>query len=211
MSLYQKILGHALIYDYVRPLAVGGVDLSPSYANLETGPDEVVVDIGCGTGEALRYLPSFREFHGFDTDATAIQVARRRPRARQGRVRFYERPVTGADLAQIRPTRVMMSGLLHHLSDDDARKLLELCAAQESVRRIATNDPVFLERRPINNLYARLDRGRFVREPSAYRAIADAAGLTIVKESVIRSYPVTGLVYYFVMALERRAPPSAAQ
>ena len=65
MSLYQRLLGHPFVYNHIRPFVVGGVDWSPLYNNLEAGPEDVILDVGCGTGIAHDYLPGFAAYHGY--------------------------------------------------------------------------------------------------------------------------------------------------
>jgi SAM-dependent methyltransferase len=202
MSLYDRVLGIPFVYNHVRPLVVGGIDMSASFANLEVGPDDVVVDIGCGTGEALKHLTRFRALHGFDTDATAIAFARKLAAGRAD-VAFEARAVTATDLAALAPTRVMMNGLLHHLDDGQAVDLLAMCARVPSVVRVATQDPVIAPGAHLNNFYAKLDRGKHVRDEEGYRALIARAGLRVARASVVRSHPTKGRALYFITALER--------
>jgi len=201
MSLYDRVLGIPFVYTRIRPLMVGGVDMMPSYVNLDVQPDDVVVDVGCGPGEALKYLTRFRTFHGFDTDATAISFARKLA-ANRSDVTFEARAVTAADLAEIKPTRVMMNGLLHHLDDAQAIELLSMCARVPSVRRIATLDVVFLPGKYLSNLLARFDRGKHVRDVEGFRALASEANLSVTHDQIVRSHPTRGWALYFMMALE---------
>src|SRR3954470_15225895 len=76
MSLYQRLLGIPFVYDRVRPFVVGGIDMSPLFRNLQARRDDVILDVGCGTGMALDYLDGFAAYHGFDTDEVAIGFAR---------------------------------------------------------------------------------------------------------------------------------------
>jgi SAM-dependent methyltransferase len=202
MSLYDRVLGLPFVYTRIRPLVVGGVDMTPSYENLDVQPGDVVVDVGCGPGEALRHLKAFKSLHGFDTDARAITFARKLAAGRSD-VTFDARAVTAADLARFAPTRIMMNGLLHHLSDHEALELLEMCARVPTVRRIATLDPAYLPGEPLSNFFARLDRGKHVRVPDAYRALASKANLNVAVGKIVRSHPTRGRALYFVMALER--------
>jgi len=204
MSLYDRVLGIPFVYNHIRPLVVGGVDMTPSFANLEVQADDVVVDIGCGPGVALQYLHGFRALHGFDTDANAIAFARKLAAGRTD-VTFEARAVTSADLEALAPTRVMMNGLLHHLSDALALELLGMCARLPSVRRIATQDPVILPGQRLSNFYARLDRGKYVRDENGYRALIAKAGLVIASEQIVRSHPTKGRALYLLTALERPA------
>src|SRR6266851_3822 len=113
MSLYDRVLGIPFVYTRIRPLVVGGVDMTPSFSNLEVQSDDVVIDIGCGAGEALKHLTQFRALYGFDTDPTAVAFARKLA-SRRANVTFEARAVTAADMNAIKPTRIMMNGLLHH-------------------------------------------------------------------------------------------------
>jgi cyclopropane fatty-acyl-phospholipid synthase-like methyltransferase len=178
--------------------------MRPSYANLEAGPHDVVLDIGCGTGDGLRYLGTVREYHGFDTDRGAIEAARQRRRAQRAGVHFQSRAATWEDFERLGPTRVMMSGLLHHLPDALALELLGWCARQPTVQRVATNDPVILPRERLSNFIARMDRGEHVREPSGYERLAREASLEVLDAKVVRCHRVTGLALYYLMALAPR-------
>jgi SAM-dependent methyltransferase len=201
LSLYDRVLGLPFVYTRIRPLVVGGVDMSASYENLSVGPDDVVVDVGCGPGEALKYLRAFRSLHGFDTDPVAISFARKVSAGRSN-VTFEDRAVTAEDLGRIAPTRVMMNGLLHHLSDAEAVDLLRACAVVPSVRRIATLDVIYLPGETLSNFFARLDRGKFVRDRDGYLALAERAGLAVTRAEVVRSHPKGGRALYWLMGLE---------
>jgi SAM-dependent methyltransferase len=203
---YDRIFGHPLVYEYVRPLTVGGLDLTPAYENLGATRDDVVVDVGCGTGDALNYLQEFRGYYGFDTDATAVAYARRKFGHRPG-VHFFDRTLTATDLEELQATRVMLAGLLHHLSDAEAVGLLRACGSAPSVQRIATLDVVNLPNQWLSNLLARFDRGTHVRDVEGYERLAREAGLHIARKELIRSYPVTGIAIYLLFALTPAARP----
>jgi SAM-dependent methyltransferase len=187
-------------------MVVGGIDMSPFYRRIESSADAVVLDVGCGTGDALHYLGKFRSYLGVDTDPVAIEFAKRKLAGRAG-VSFDCRQCDAADVQKLEPTHVMLCGVLHHMPDAAARSLLELVAASPRLRCIATSDIVFLPQEPISNLLARLDRGRFCRRPHEYVALAEAAGLSVSAPEVVRCHPRTGLAKYWMMTL---TPPAAA-
>jgi SAM-dependent methyltransferase len=200
MSIYQRLLGHPFVYNRVRPFVVGGIDWSPLYRNLDAGPDDVILDVGCGTGVAHQYLGGFAAYHGYDTDPVAIDFAR----AKTGgpNVSYTCAVVTAEDIARIRPTRIILAGLLHHLDDDQCLDLLGTCAAAPPVKRIATSDVVYLPREPISNLLAYFDRGKFVRHRPQYLDLIRRAGLRIAREEIVRSHPRNGKALYLMTALD---------
>lgn len=202
MSLVERVLGHPWVFEHVRPLAVGGIDMSPAYAELDCDESSVVLDVGCGTGNALAYLKRFSSYLGVDTDPVAIRHARAR-RGHRANVAFECRRCVPADLIERSVTHVSMIGLLHHLSDAEAHELLCSLKACSTLQRVVTLDIVYLPRHPYNNLLARFDRGRYCRTPAGYEALAEAAGLRVVRSRSVRCHPRRGLVRYFVMSLVR--------
>jgi SAM-dependent methyltransferase len=201
MSVYERILGHPFVYNRIRPLMVGGIDMSAFYRGTGIGAGDVVLDIGCGTGDALRYLTGFTSYLGLDTDARAIRFANEQ-HGTVARATFRCAPCTDRELAEVRPTHVIMSGLLHHLADAEAVELLRLATCSPRLVRVATVDPVYLPRHPVNNLITSLDRGRHARNEAGYTALVRTAGLRLVATAVLRSHPTRGIVKYFTMTLE---------
>jgi SAM-dependent methyltransferase len=199
-DLYQRILGHPLVYEQLRPRIVGGIDMRPLYELLPDAARRAVLDVGCGTGDALRYLDGFERYLGVDTDEVAIRAARARFGSRPN-VRFEARALRDEDLADLAPTGVILSGVLHHVSNADAESILRLAAGSSRLVRIVTSDIVFLPGKLFNNVMAMMDRGRFCRAPDAYADLARRAGLTVLEARTIASSPNTGRVQYHLMAL----------
>ena len=202
MNLYGKLTGISFVYDNIRPLIVGGIDNSPGYGLLEAGPDDIVVDVGCGTGDALNYLLSFRAYYGFDVDVQAIETARRRASRLGSTAVFEARQLEESDLVRLRPTRVMLAGLLHHLPDAAAIDLLQMLARTPSVRRIATIDIVYLPGEYVSNLLAFLDRGRECRRTEQYIDLVRRGGWRVAGQRLVRCHPARGRAKYLDLALE---------
>jgi hypothetical protein len=87
------------------------------------------------------------------------------------------------------------------MDDEQAIRLLELLAGTPSIRRIATQDVVYLPRERVSNLLARLDRGRYVREEDGYRALVERAGLRLESLRIARSQAESGRAGYLIMTL----------
>lgn len=159
---FQKLLGgpaalRRLVTEYVRPS--DGVRL---------------LDIGCGTGSLLEYLPSSVSYVGFDVNSSCIDVARRRyhDRGRFFHARVGEEP---PEIGDSRFDLVVAIGLLHHLTDEDARHVLRTAA------RVLISGGAFVSidgtlhggQHWLSRLLARLDRGSEVRSPEAYRRLVE--------------------------------------
>jgi len=202
MNLYQRVLGTPFVYNHVRPLVVGGIDWSPFYARVEATPDDVVLDVGCGTGIALTYLKGFARYEGIDTDEVAIGFAQR-TYGDKPNVSFKCQMCTTTDVEQIQPSQVLLCGLFHHMPDDDVLTLLSALKASTRLKRIVTSDIVYLQRSAISNFLASLDRGKFCRHREEYEALVARAGLRLVESDIVRCHPTTGLAKYLMMTIER--------
>jgi SAM-dependent methyltransferase len=201
-KIHQKLFGHPFVYDKVRPFVLGGIDYSRMYASLDAGPDSVVLDIGCGTGNALEYLTSFSRYVGIDTDEKAVRAARSRYGKRDD-VTFFSKICTPADIDSIRPTHVVLAGVLHHLDDESARSLLALVRTSPALRRVGTLDIVYVRGMIINNVLASLDRGRHCRKAERYRALAEDSGFAVADQYLMGNRPDGGGGFrYWVMMLE---------
>lgn len=201
MNLYQRVLGTPFVYNHVRPLVVGGIDWSPFYARVESTSDDVVLDVGCGTGAALGYLKDFARYEGIDTDPVAIDFARKTYGNRQN-VTFNCQLCTVDDVAQIQPSRVLLCGLLHHITDEQALTLFAALKASTRLKRIVTSDIVYLSKSTVSNFLASLDRGKFCRRREEYEALVARAGLKLVESDIVRSHPTRGLAKYLMMTIE---------
>ena len=199
-SAWRKLLGHPFVYDQIRPRVVGGIDMRPVYERLPTEARRLVLDVGCGTGDALRYLDGFDAYLGIDTDPVAIAAARKRWAGRPN-VRFEARLLEPSDVVALEPTGVVLSGVLHHLTNDEAVGVLRLVAGSPRLVRVVTNDIVFLPDQLFNNVLAMMDRGRYCRHPDAYAGLARRAGLAVEEAGTMTSSPTNERVRYFVMSL----------
>lgn len=133
-----------------------------------------VFDIGCGPGDVLADFPDV-EYVGIDINRKYIAAAQRRFGSRgvfrcEGLADAVVREPGSYDI-------VMANGVLHHLGDDEARHLLKLAGqALKPTGRLVTHDPCYV---PNQSLAVRallaMDRGRFVRTPNAYTALAAEA------------------------------------
>jgi SAM-dependent methyltransferase len=135
-----------------------------------------VLDVGCGPANILDYLPDI-DYTGMDLNEKHISSARQRYGERG---RFIVGDVA-RDLNQQNESfdLINVSGLLHHLSDDEARSLFRSIRPLVKPRgRIVTLDPVWLpkQRAAVKFLY-RLDSGMNIRTPEGYASLLEGLSL----------------------------------
>lgn len=158
-------------------------------------PGDRVVDLGCGTGASVRYLPPEVAYVGLDISLDYIDAAR----AQFGtRGTFLQADLTTADLSQFTPFDLAISfGVLHHLDDDAAHSMLAL--AFRTVRpggRVVTIDPCYVQNQPrIARFLNDHDRGRHIRDADAHRQLFAPHGSveTVVLSDMLR-IPYTMIV-----------------
>lgn len=144
-----------LVNDYIRPR-----------------PGDRILDIGCGTGDILDFLPQV-DYVGFDLSAEYVEAAR----ARYGdRGRFHQSDVLEADLDGESPfDLVIATGVIHHLDDARADRLVALASRLTGESgRLVTFDGTFVEgQHRVARWLIERDRGQYVRTPDAYVALAE--------------------------------------
>jgi SAM-dependent methyltransferase len=156
--LFVKLIGESYravyLRDHVKPVS-----------------GERVLDIGCGPGDVLGYLPSV-DYLGLDYNPRYVKAAR----ARYGsRAEFRCEAV--ANLLVSQPASfdlVMANGLLHHLTEDEVRHLFAVAGRLlKPTGRVVTFDGCFVPGQSlITRILLRLDRGRYVRSRDGYLALA---------------------------------------
>lgn len=141
--------------------------------HLRAQPGERVLDLGCGTGDILEYLPAVA-YVGYDISLRYIELARTRF---SGRGEFHCRAVDDSlPIAAGSFDLVIAHGVLHHLDDAGARSLLRV--GHRALRvggRLVSFDGCFTgDQSPAARLLLSLDRGRHVRVRAAYEGLARA-------------------------------------
>ncbi len=202
-TIYQKILGIPFVYDKVRPALLGGLDLGPFYDQVPATNEDTILDIGCGTGNALDYLDRVASYVGFDTDPLAIDAARRKWKAADY-ARFSVGECQPSHVRQIEPTRVLLCGVLHHLPDDVAIPLLRSAAESRRFATLHTLDVAYFDgaRHFVANRLAAMDRGKFVRRPDEYTQLVARAGLRVLETRQFWNHRTRRMAKYFTMHIK---------
>jgi SAM-dependent methyltransferase len=139
---------------------------------LDLSPRETVVDVGCGPAYYLDRLPQPVTYVGFDTEQRYIDWARKRW---GDFATFHCEPFHAGHVAELRPVdAVLLLGILHHLSDAEARELLAHTArVLAPTGRVIALDTCFEPSQSrISRWMADNDRGDHVRETSAFADLA---------------------------------------
>ncbi len=134
-------------------------------------PGHRILDIGCGPGVILPWIKCDIEYWGVDGSAAYIEAAQK---LYGHRGRFLCQLIKDHSVAQ--PAyfdTVIATGVLHHLDDENARKLLEL--ARGYLRpggRLVTVDGCFVPGQHwFTRIWLRLDRGKFIRDQEGYERL----------------------------------------
>lgn len=154
--------------------AIGSVayrqEVARSFVQAHRG--DRILDIGCGPGDLLPYLPPDTTYVGFDVNASYVSSARKRF---GDRGQFFVGGVGDGQAEEMGPfDRVIATGVLHHLDDEEAQALWRLARSVLAPGgRAVTVDPCFHEgQHPVARWLASRDRGQSVRRPDEYAAFA---------------------------------------
>lgn len=134
-----------------------------------------VLDVGCGTGAILEHLDDV-DYVGVDASPRYVEAASARF---GGRGRFV--CADARDAARVAAggpfDLVLMTGLLHHLTDRDVAQLFAAVATSLAEgARVLTVDPTVAEgSHPVGRFLAARDRGRHVRSPAGYAKLAEGS------------------------------------
>jgi len=199
-KIYEKCVGNPWVYDRLRPLFFGGFDFTDIYGWLGDTEQDVLLDVGCGTGAALQYLKKFRAYHGFDTDERTLR--RFRALNSSENVHLYNELLSPTHLERLRPDKVLMIGLLHHLPDSLARELLLMLGQCDSIQRIVTLDTLYMPGRPLNNLITWLDRGHYGRRAEQYLQFLQGSPFRASKTQLVE--PGNRISVFYGMCLDRK-------
>jgi SAM-dependent methyltransferase len=132
-----------------------------------------MLDIGCGPARILGVLDASIDYTGFDPSESYIDAARR---AHGGRGRLFVERVETYEPDEIGAYDIVTAiGVLHHLSDEVAHRLMKIAVASMKPNgRLIALDTGYTKGQPIvARTLAYLDRGGMMRYPEAHVRLAE--------------------------------------
>lgn len=170
----RKVLELAWVYAafkaFVQPLAAQRAFVA-EFVPARAGAH--ILDIGCGTGWILDFLPAGLRYVGYDLNPKYIESAQER---HGSRATFFCADITSQSVPRIEGEGfdiVLALGLLHHLTDREATHLCESAHAHLKPGGVfITFDGVYVPKQsPIARYLLSRDRGQAVRTPEGYLAL----------------------------------------
>ncbi len=149
-DLFQKLIGSnqsrkTFVDEFIKP-----------------GNNDKILDIGCGTGVLLEYMPNV-DYVGYDLNPQYILSAKE---TFGDRAEFHTGNIEDLKLSNEKKFDIVLAvGVMHHLDDETEKNLLKIAhSVLKKGSRLITIDPVFVENQ---HYFARFlinnDRGLNVR------------------------------------------------
>ena len=164
----KKLLTFSSIHEFFQGHVLGGLNgrdwLARNVWKLRGG--ETVIDIGCGTGNVLIFLPADVKYYGIDISDNYIRTARARFSTRGTFFHGTAPEFLCRNEALLNSTDVILcNGLLHHLTDAEAMEILTLAKQLLKSRgRLICLEAAFLAKQTrLSRWVVSSDRGRYVR------------------------------------------------
>ena len=131
-----------------------------------------ILDIGCGTGDILQFLPEVT-YYGFDMNRDYIKTAKK---VYNNKGFFFCKKVTkNAFNKNLLFDIVLAIGILHHLNDENAMNLLFLAKkVLKPSGKLITADGCYLKKQSlITRFLLSQDRGRYIRSVENYKNLSN--------------------------------------
>ncbi len=177
LDLAKRALSYPIVFDTYQNM-VGSPRAHRRIISEMVRPeaDERILDIGCGVGAIVPFLPTNIDYVGIDLSAPYITKAQK---IYSGRHKFFctDVSVANADLLG-KFDRAVAFGMLHHVPDEVADHVTALVRrVVKPGGRLFTIDPCYVTgQNPIAKLLIDNDRGQFVRDEKGYRRIVEPLG-----------------------------------
>jgi SAM-dependent methyltransferase len=176
-GLKDKLLAAPVVYDSYQWL-IGAPGCHSKFILEMVSPKsgERVLDVGCGVGASLRFMPEGVTYVGIDVSLPYIEVAR----AKYGqRGTFICADISMQDSMSLGIfDRAFSFGVLHHLSDTEVMRTADLIKrVVKSGGTFSTLDPCYVIGQPtLAKFLIDNDRGRYVRDQVGFERLLSRLG-----------------------------------
>ena len=129
-----------------------------------------ILDIGCGPAEILDYVPSC-EYYGYDIDQRSINYAKKK--YQNNNHHFFCKQFNEKELIKLpKFDFIILFGILHHLDNKQAKKIINLCKRKMKKDTRLLEDPILIENQNIiAKFLIKSDRGTNVRRKRIFKFI----------------------------------------
>jgi SAM-dependent methyltransferase len=151
-----------------------------------------ILDVGCGPGtNAPRFAQA--DYVGIDINERYLTIARAKYRGR-----FIQADLETAELTTLGTfDTILVNSFLHHLPDEAVRRVLQqLQQRLDPEGTVHMLELVLPDRFSIARLMARLDRGRYARQLTAWRELFDAYFEPVAVEPYMLGGGLWSMLYF---------------
>lgn len=167
----NTLLSLPQLYNYFRE-GIGGAEAARSHVRdfIRPFPNARILDIGCGPGNILDFLPRNLEYVGYDISPRYINYAAKKYASRGS---FFCNSV-GKPPELGKFDIVLATAVLHHLDDADAQSLFKTAAhhLNPGGYLITLDNAYVVGQNRIARWLISMDRGHHVRTPTEYQDLA---------------------------------------
>ena len=179
----KSILSRPELYYYIRQSILGGMPFKQWLSLYRMNQrNERIADIGCGPADILRFIdPMLKPEYYLGIDISEDYISQAAKKAEQLQMRadfmtldleklphsdFVQGQLTTL-LEQKKISTVLLLGVIHHIDDEAVSLIMNLFGQIKSIKRVITQDVLSIPGNHINNFYASLDRGMYIRDEPA--------------------------------------------
>ncbi len=192
-NFIDKFFAIPFIYHYARWMFTLGIRYEPIKSYLDPQSDDSILDIACGVGTYTKIVGEAK-YLGVDLNEEYIETANKEWGSNSRKFEVQDVLTIDQKYPKGSFNKGMMLGLIHHLPEEDALKLLKK-SSEILTERLVVMDNYYSKWHLINNLVCHLDRGKYVRTVEHERMILKQY-FDIEKE---RRYYVNSLLAHYVV------------
>lgn len=170
-----KLLNFPFVYNSWQ-MIVGGekarATIAKKYIKAQSG--ERVLDIGCGTGTLFELMGKEIDYVGYDISQQYIDFAKEKFKDTPN-AKFYCTRVNEIELFEKDFDVAIAIGILHHLKDEEAAKVIELAFMhlKEGGRFILAEPAWIPKQNPFAKFMLKMDRGKSIRDVEGYTKLME--------------------------------------